>query len=393
MFFRNLRPYSLKNFGMSPGGLESYLDKHPLVSATGLSIQSVGWVPPVEGGGLVYWQGRNYLIALGVEKRTIPPSTIKKELKARAADLETQQGYKPGKKQLRDLTERIVTELLPRAFAKLTVTRAWLDLDASLIVIDAATTATAETLLEQLRNALGELPVYRTETECSVQGAMTAWLTVGDTPGQFALDSDCQLRGTGEEAATVRYARHDLSVKEIREHISGGKFATHLGLLWKDRVSLLLTEPLYVGKVKFLATEAGGDEGTGLSAADQLDADFTLFTGEMRALLKDLFAALGGVKHEAMPAAAASPAPAPPATTEKSPPPFSGDDGEDDPMYPQAVQVVLADQKASVSLVQRKLVIGYNRAARLVERMEVEGIVGHSGPGGERAVLKTKLEG
>ena len=94
-----------------------------------------------------------------------------------------------------------------------------------------------------------------------------------------------------------------------------------------------------------------------------------------------------------MPAAAASPAPAPPATTEKSPPPFSGDDGEDDPMYPQAVQVVLADQKASVSLVQRKLVIGYNRAARLVERMEVEGIVGHSGPGGERAVLKTKLEG
>jgi len=55
-----------------------------------------------------------------------------------------------------------------------------------------------------------------------------------------------------------------------------------------------------------------------------------------------------------------------------------GDDfiAEDDPLYEEAIQIVIQTQRASASYVQRRLKVGYNRAARMIERMESEGIIG-----------------
>lgn len=64
-----------------------------------------------------------------------------------------------------------------------------------------------------------------------------------------------------------------------------------------------------------------------------------------------------------------------------------GEGGEKDPMYDQAVEVVLKDRKASISYVQRKLRIGYNRSARLLEDMEKAGLVSALTASGQREVL------
>jgi S-DNA-T family DNA segregation ATPase FtsK/SpoIIIE len=63
------------------------------------------------------------------------------------------------------------------------------------------------------------------------------------------------------------------------------------------------------------------------------------------------------------------------------------DDAEADPMYDQAVDVVLKNRRPSISLVQRHLRIGYNRAARLIEGMEKAGLVSAMNAAGNREVL------
>ncbi|PPD56150.1 MAG: hypothetical protein CTY10_05655, partial [Methylotenera sp.] len=67
---------------------------------------------------------------------------------------------------------------------------------------------------------------------------------------------------------------------------------------------------------------------------------------------------------------------------------FSSDDGaEKDPLYDEAVNIVLTSRRASISSVQRQLRIGYNRAARLIEDMERAGLVSAMQSNGNREVL------
>jgi len=69
-----------------------------------------------------------------------------------------------------------------------------------------------------------------------------------------------------------------------------------------------------------------------------------------------------------------------------------GPGGESDPMYDQAVAIVLQHKRASISLVQRHLRIGYNRAARLLEQMEQSGLVSAMGHAGNRDILIPKRD-
>ena len=66
---------------------------------------------------------------------------------------------------------------------------------------------------------------------------------------------------------------------------------------------------------------------------------------------------------------------------------LGGNTDGDDALYDQAVQIVAKDRKCSTSYIQRKLSVGYNKAAKLVEQMEDAGVVSQSNHVGKREVL------
>lgn len=70
-----------------------------------------------------------------------------------------------------------------------------------------------------------------------------------------------------------------------------------------------------------------------------------------------------------------------------------GNSSTGDETFDKAVQIVANDRKASTSYIQRRLGIGYNRAATLIERMEADGMIGPAGPGGKREIFLPEPEG
>ena len=86
----------------------------------------------------------------------------------------------------------------------------------------------------------------------------------------------------------IRYLRHPLEAKEIRGHLSAGKYPTRLGLTWNDRLSFVLTDKLQIKRLDFLEMGKDDAQGDTVDPAEQFDIDFAVMAGELATFLKDL---------------------------------------------------------------------------------------------------------
>ena len=214
MWFRNLQLYRLpKNWAYTLSELEEQLSSLTLQPCSATELQSIGWVPPSAGGALVHAVNRQWLLALGVEKKLLPASVVKQFANERAKAIEETSGRRIGRKEMRELREAMSIELLPRAFIQRRSTYGWVDPINGWLVIDAAAPAKAEEFLEHLRKSVDALPARLLQVTQSPSAAMTGWVADGEAPHGFTLDQDLELRSA--EDATVRYAKHSLEGEEI----------------------------------------------------------------------------------------------------------------------------------------------------------------------------------
>ena len=294
MWFRSLRIYRIvADWKQDAEKLNEMLAQHPLTPCGSLAMQSVGWMAP-KRGAFVHAVNKQWLLALGVEKRLLPASVVRQFTEERVEQIEAEQDRKVGRKELRDLRDNITLELLPRAFTHRRITNAWIDPVNGWLVLDAGSDAKAEEFTEALLKAVGDVHVRLLQTKFSPSTAMTGWLESGEAPPGFTVDDDLELRAMASDKSAIRYVHHALEGEEIQRHIANGKVATRLAMTWNDRISFILDDKLQVKRLSFLDIIKDSAEQSPKDADEQFDLDFVLMTGELDKLFNDLLAALGG---------------------------------------------------------------------------------------------------
>lgn len=273
--------------------VEDSLQSGRFVECGASQEKSFGWVEPrgVAHGPLLEVVAGQWIAKLMVETRALPASVINRKAQERVAQIEASTGRKPGKKETRDLKDDIRLELLPMAFTKQSSSLIWIDREARLLVIDAASQARADEVVTLLVQALPGFAASLINTQTAPAAAMAEWLLSQEAPAGFSVDRECELKAADESKAVVRYARHRLDTEEVQQHVREGKMPTRLAMTWAERVSFMLTEGLQLKKLAFLD---GVFETAAKNKDDNFDADVAIATGELQKLLPDVLEALGG---------------------------------------------------------------------------------------------------
>jgi recombination associated protein RdgC len=357
--------------------LEQALARSAFVPCGPSQPVSVGWVPPRAPGGLLAEVvGSQVVLKLMTESKVLPAEAVKRKVEDACKQIEQSTGRKPGKKQTKEIKEEVLLTLMPAALTRQASLAVWIDPTRSLLVVDASSMTRADDAVMMLIKSIDGLAVTALSTESLPAPCMAAWLLDGEPPANFTVDRELELKSADEMKSVVRYGRHALDIEEVRNHINAGKVPTCLALTWKGRTSFVLTDTGTLRKIVFLDGVFDGKRPEGV---DAFDADVTISTGELQLLISDLIDAQGGERPaEALTEGSEGAAPAAPA-------PHAGDGP--DPMLDQARAIVIQHRRASISLVQRHLRLGYNRAARLLEALEAEGVVSAMHTNGSRDLL------
>ena len=300
VFFRNALLYRLKaDWALDSSQVNDKLSRLAFTPGTAVQQLSQGWVPSVADGDLAHHVGGQLLLTLRTEKKLLPASVIAQFTKQRAAEIEERQGYRPPRRQMKEIKEQVTEELIPKAFSIFKDTRIWIDPVNRWLLIDTTSAARADEVIGLLAKSLDGLPLQPLRLGRSPARSMTSWLIDDAAPAGFTIDQDTELKAMGESRAAVRYVAQSIEAEAVKKHIEEGKQCTRLALTWNDRISFLLTEPLALKRITPLDV-IREDEGDTASddARAKFDSAFALMAGELAGLLEDLVDALGGEQAE-----------------------------------------------------------------------------------------------
>ena len=290
MFFRNLTLFRFPT-SLDLSDLETQLAECALKPVGPLELSSRGFVPPFgqHGDALSHGIHDALWLTVGGEDKLLPGAVVNDLLQKKLAAIEEKEGRKPGGRTRKRLKDELVTELLPRAFVRPVRSDALLDTTLGVIAIDTSSRKNAESVVSEIRRALGSFPALPVNAETAPRAILTGWIAGDALPDGLSLGDECELRDPSDSGAVVKIQRMELVGDEINKHLEAGKQVTRLALVLDDHVSFVLGEDLVVRKFKLLDGAVNQLESTDRDdIAAELDARFALMAGEFKRLFNVL---------------------------------------------------------------------------------------------------------
>ncbi len=227
-----------------------------------------------------------------VRQRVLPSAVIRTALTVRATEAERRQGYKPGRKDMREIKEKVIASLLPTAFIR--PTNVLCMVCHGYLFIGTSSAKMIDIVLDTLREVYPDDVIELRSVDRGYEvGPWLSYLMFGGTTdsGLFTLGKSASLRG--KDKSVARFKEVNLSDANVRESMAAGMRPFELAIEYQgDRATFVLTERMQLKRIKFsdiLLNLAAEDSSDG-DHVERFDAEVALMSGEIPHLLGDLLA-------------------------------------------------------------------------------------------------------
>ncbi|MDX0622869.1 hypothetical protein GOD54_23505 [Sinorhizobium medicae] len=358
---------------------------------------------------------QTFMLSVLFAERMLPGKVVRQRVSTKVKEIEKEEERKVYAREKNQIKDSIITEMLPHTFVDQKFIRVLIC--GPHIFVDTTSAKRGEDILCMLREALGSLAVKPVTVPTTPIAKFTEWYTTREMPKGFALTGDFKASNSHDESDFITGKGTDPGDERLSDLVAEDERRVGvLGLNWlaseSTTVSYTVNEMLGVKGIKWpdeIMDMASADAGEEADQITLMRATFLLLAVEIQKLFKELLDALGGEEipedqltneekfrrvTETYDAALKNAATIRLGSTREGRSGLvvgSEDQGEEDPngdsLYADAVKFVRESNRPSIAAVQRKLKIGYNRAARMIERMEEDFIVTAMTSNGSRSVI------